>query len=289
MSLSMEEGPLKEAAIFTRAVENVFRKLIRLLLGRMTLTRLQEMIRAVYIEEAELKLKRERPGKNVPLSRLALMTGLDTRTLNKYLDENQSDRSLYNEDRFLKAITPESSVLDFWATKSEYRNSVDGAPLKLPLRGPAPSFEALVGEISISRGVTMSSVLDRLEKSESIRVDPDSQLVEMLSSRFLPFSKRGLSEALEVGFVTVGYLVDTLVHNLEKKSEGDVAFFQRSNWTTRLSRAQLSVFRSKVRHYLSEAETGAIQVIEQFEDQESKHEQVTAGVSFFYFEENATD
>ena len=49
MSVSLEDGPLKEAAIFTRAVENVFRKLIRLLLGRMTLVKLQEMIRCILI------------------------------------------------------------------------------------------------------------------------------------------------------------------------------------------------------------------------------------------------
>ena len=39
------------------------------------------MLRDVFIQEAEARLRRERPGKNVPLSQLALLTGLDTRTL----------------------------------------------------------------------------------------------------------------------------------------------------------------------------------------------------------------
>ena len=39
----------QEAAILTRAVENVFRKLIRFLVGRISLVRLQEMIRYIYV------------------------------------------------------------------------------------------------------------------------------------------------------------------------------------------------------------------------------------------------
>ena len=63
MSAILQEGPLKEAAILTRAVENVFRKLIRLLVGRMSLTKLQEMIRIIFVEESELKLKKRGLGR----------------------------------------------------------------------------------------------------------------------------------------------------------------------------------------------------------------------------------
>ena len=72
---------LQDAAILTRAVENVFRKLIRFLVGRISLVKLQVMIRHIYVEEAERNLKTALPGRNVPLTRLALVTGLDTRTL----------------------------------------------------------------------------------------------------------------------------------------------------------------------------------------------------------------
>ena len=64
------ENPSGEAAILTLAVENVFRKLIRFLVGRISLVRLQEMIRYVYVEEAEKNLRAENPGKNVPMTKL---------------------------------------------------------------------------------------------------------------------------------------------------------------------------------------------------------------------------
>ena len=41
------------------------------------------MIQVIFVEEAEAKLKREAPGKNVALSTLAVLTGFDTRTLTK--------------------------------------------------------------------------------------------------------------------------------------------------------------------------------------------------------------
>ncbi len=66
------DSRLQEADLLTRAVENVFRRLIRLLVGRITLVKLQEMIRFIYVEETEKKLRAERPGRNVALTRLAL-------------------------------------------------------------------------------------------------------------------------------------------------------------------------------------------------------------------------
>ena len=50
---------LNQADMLTRAVENVFRKLIRFLVGRMSLVKLQEMIRHIYVDEAERQLKKD--------------------------------------------------------------------------------------------------------------------------------------------------------------------------------------------------------------------------------------
>ena len=60
---------LQDVAILTRAVENVFRKLVRFLVGRISLVKLQEMIRFIYVEESETKLRQERPNKDIPLTK----------------------------------------------------------------------------------------------------------------------------------------------------------------------------------------------------------------------------
>ena len=289
MSQKLEEGPLQEAVILTRAVENVFRKLIRLLIGRMSLTRLQEMIRIVFVEEAESKLKRERSGKNVPLTKMALLTGLDTRTLNRILKDKKQSQPLHKEDKFLREITPECSILDFWSSNPKYMNSSKTHPLVLKLRGPAPSFESLIKDTLSSRGVTVLSLLERLEKSKSVEIDQKLQTVKLLNSKFLPFEMKGLTASLEIGLITVGNLVETVVHNLETKKHASESFFQRSSWTHRLDRKDLPKFKNEIRDYLSAAEKGATQVIIKHEEEEIRRDQVTAGISMFYFEEEVTN
>ena len=100
------EQTLPDVAILTRAVENVFRKLIRLLIGKMSLKKLQEMIQGIFVEEAEAKLRAERPGKNVPLSTLAVVTGFDTRTLTRIKSKESYLKPFHEENRFLSEITP---------------------------------------------------------------------------------------------------------------------------------------------------------------------------------------
>ena len=72
---------LQETAALTRAIENVFRKLIRMLIGRMSLRKPQEMIQVIFVEEVEEQLRHETPGKNATLTSLALIAGYDTRKI----------------------------------------------------------------------------------------------------------------------------------------------------------------------------------------------------------------
>ena len=109
---------LDEAAILTRAVENVFRKLIRFLVGKISLVRLQEMIRYIYVEEAEKNLRAENQGKNVPLTKLALVTGLDTRTLVQVRKRLEVDTQQYRQ-QFLAELTPESAIVETWVEQAQ--------------------------------------------------------------------------------------------------------------------------------------------------------------------------
>ena len=159
-------------------------------------------------------------------------------------------------------------------------------PLILKLRGEAPSFESLIKDTLSSRGVTIGSLLERLEKSKSVEIDRISQTVKLLSSKFMPFGLNVTTASLEIGFVNVGQLVDTVVHNFETKEHASDSFFQRSNWTYRLDKNHLFQFKSEMREYLSAAEEGARQILGKYEEDDTKENQITAGVSMFYFEED---
>jgi hypothetical protein len=284
MSDFKEEGSLTEVAILTRAVESVFRRLVRLLMGCMTLTRMQEMIRVVFVEEAEANLKRDQPGKNVSLAKLALMTGLDTRTVAKTRASLERQVPLHRETRFLKEITPECSILDFWCSNPRYLDEGTAEPRVLKLRGEEPSFASLVAEVISTRGVTAKALLDRLEAAGSVAIDRHGQTVSMLDRRYWP-EQKDRTAALEIGLATVGNLVQTLTHNLETPNHSAEAFFERANWTNRLNIGSRAAFRQLVRKHLEQAQNGAIEILAEYEEAEPGPDQVTAGVSIFYFEE----
>ena len=276
-----------DVAVLTRAVENVFRKLIRMLVGKMSLKKLQEMIQVIFVEEAEAKLKKEVPGKNVPLSTLAVVTGFDTRTLTKIKARDSYLRPFYEEVRFLSEITPECSVLDVWESSSKYRDPRTGKPKTLAIRGPKNSFEALIGDSISTRGVTVSSFLQRLEASKSIVVDKDENKVRMIDKRYTPFGSSVKAADAKIGMAAVGNLVDTVAHNLNAPEQSRESFYQKGCWTHRLNKDDVFKLRENVRKFLIKTDERARKVMQPFEQEVISSDQVTAGISMFYFEEES--
>ena len=281
------EAELPDVAILTRAVENVFRKLIRLLVGKISLKKLQEMIQVIFVEEAEAKLKLEKPGKNVPLSTLAVVTGFDTRTLTRIKAKHSYLKPFHEEKRFLSEITPECSVLDVWESSSKYRDPKSGKPKILAIRGSKTSFESLIGDSNSTRGVTVTSFLQRLEASQSIVVDKVNNSVRMIDKRYMPFGNADQTENAKVGMAAVGNLVDTIAYNLNASSQGKVSFFQRGCWTHRLNKSESVKLRSLVKKFLLKTDEKARKMMRPFEQDDVSNDQVTAGISMFYFEEES--
>lgn len=279
------DADLPDIAILTRAVEIVFRKLIRMLIGKISLKKLQEMVQVIFVEEAEAKLKLETPGKNVPLSTLAVVSGFDTRTLTKIKGRKGYLKPFHEETRFLSEITPECSVLDLWESSHEYRDLKTGKPGKLAIRGPKTSFESLIRASSSTRGVTVTSFLQRLEASKSIVVDKENNTVQMIDKRYTPFESEDQTENAKIGMAAVGNLVDTITHNLKALSHGKESFYQKGCWTNRLDKKESAKLRRLIKNFLLKTDERARKIIKPFEQDAVRKDQVTAGISMFYFEE----
>ncbi len=280
-----ETSPLYDSAVLTRAVESVFRKLICMLIGRMSLRKLQEMIQVIFVEEAEKKLSKETPGKNAALTTLAVIAGYDTRKIVRIKSSDNYQKSFYKKERFLSSITPECSVLDVWESNPQYRDSLTGKPKVLKITGPAPSFESLIGKSVAARGVTVTSFLQRLQASHSVVVDKERNEVRMIDKRYTPSQSKDKSESVKVGMAVVGNLVDTIAHNLDASSSGEQLFYQQGCWTNRLRKTDSSKLRLLIRSFLQDSDERARKIIGPFEQAEAEADQVTAGISMFYFEE----
>jgi len=283
-SINADSG---DVAILTLAVENVFRKLIRLLIGKISLKKLQEMVQVIFVEEAETKLKKEKPGKNVPLSTLAVITGIDTRTLTGVKAKESYAKPFHEIKRFLSEITPECSVLDVWESDDAYKDPGTGKPVVLPITGPKPSFESLIGDSNSTRGVTVKSFLQRLEASNSVVVDKEENIVRMIDKRYTPFGSEAKTENARIGMAAVGNLVDTIAHNLAAPSEDEEPLYQRGCWTNRLDPQDSQKLRALIKTFLSKTDEKARKIIKPFEQNVVSHDQITAGVSMFYFEEKS--
>lgn len=281
----VQNEQLQDAAVLTRAIENLFRKLIRFLVGRLSLVKLQEMIRYIYVEEAEGKLRKEKPNRDIPLTRLALLTGLDTRTLAKVRNSDRYRKPMYKENRFIKAMTPESCVLDIWSSHSRFMDPDTGKPKKIALSGSEASFEQLVKEAVTSRGVTSQSILASLLADRAVELDEDSQEVKLLEKIQAPFKSGNEWGALEVGLLHTCSLLDTVFHNFEAVKDGSATFYQRGCWTHRLKKEKRMDFQNIMRAFMEKSDDEARECMLPYEEKISHEDQLTAGISMFYFEE----
>ncbi len=281
------KNDLEDVAILTLAVESVFRKLIRLLIGKISLKKLQEMIQVIFVEEAEVILKKEKPGKNVALSALAVVSGIDTRTLSRIKAKESYLKPFHKEKRFLRQITPECSVLDVWESSETYKNPKTGKPIVLQINGPKPSFESLISDSNSTRGVTVRSFLQRLEMSKSVIVDKAKNSVRMIDKRYTPFGSEIQTENARIGMAAVGNLVETVAHNLAAPTQNGESFYQRGCWTNRLNKDDTKRLRELVKNFLLEADEKVRGIMKPFEQSVAGQGQLTAGVSLFYFEEES--
>ncbi len=282
---TVQEEQLQDAAILTRAVENLFRKVIRFLVGRLSLVKLQEMIRFIYVEEAEGKLRKQKPDRDIPLTRLALLTGLDTRTLAKVRNSDRYRKPLHKENRFIKAMTPESCVLDIWTSNSRFVDPDSGKPKVIPLHGAGVSFEQLLKEAVASRGVTSQSILASLVADQAVELDGESQTVKLLEKIQAPYKSGNEWGTLEVGLLHACSLIDTVFHNFRAVRDGSATFYQRGCWTHRLKSDNGRKFQRMMREFLERSDDEARELMTPYEEKVSFDDQLTAGVSMFYFEE----
>ncbi len=265
------------------AMTGVLRRLVRPLMGAMSLARMQELLRRVFVEEAEKHLRTEYPDRSVPVGQLALLTGLDTRQLNRMkarsgsLDEPNGG--------FTSNRTPTTHLLDLWSTDPSYLDPESGHPLPLTVFGEAPSMEALMKASRFIRGVTPRSVADRLVLSGAATEDEEG-LLHMVTEKFLPSASSDVEGAIEVGFHAIERLVETVITNLEHLGTDAPRLYQRAYWTNRLAPHRQQEFRQRLTELMQEFEDQGTQLLTGMEMNIESPSQVTAGFGLYYFEDD---
>jgi len=279
-----KEPRVQDLEIFIRALENVLRRLIRFLVGRISLLKLNEMVRTIYIQEAERQLKLERPTKNVSLTRLAVLTGIDTRTLTKVRNSEEYWNPVHKTKRFLKDMTPEMCVLDVWSGDAKYLDPETGHPKALKVGHGENSFEQLVNDTVSARGVTAKSLLAKLRSNGAIRLTKDSNEVELVETFFGPFKSGDAIGALDAGLSCVAHQMETVFHNYDAVSKGEKPFYDRIWFTSHLDPRMRTELRKSLTSILKRAHKKAYNILSSVEEKITSQDQILAGVGMYYFE-----
>lgn len=282
---TMSDPALRDVSIVIRAFEQVLRKLIRLFIGKISLRKIQEMVELIFVEEAEDKLKRENPSDNVALADLAILADVDTRSIKRIRSHIALSTPLHKDASFMNELIPEVSVLDVWESSEKYTDKQTGKPKTLQITGPGATFESLINEATSTNGVAVSSYLKRLTESMSIKILPGGNEVQLTETQYTSFALTDQSTSLKIGLAVVANLLDTITHNLLAPAQGDGAFYQRGCWTTRLSKTDREKLREMTKRFLSKSDKKARELIRPYEKEKACTEQITAGISMFYFEE----
>ena len=272
---------LEEVAVLTRSIEFVMRNFVRIMIGKISLVSLIELGRKIFVEEAEKYLERENPGKKVSLTALSVLTGLDTRMLTQVRERSDFQNPLHEDSEFLDELTTESCVIELWTSNPRFSNLQNGKPKTLDLWGEESSFETLVREAVRTRGVTVQSVANRMERTGLAEI-LESKRIRLLETSFAPLEVRQKLGEIKLGLDATGHLLSTVHTNLSEGS--DRKLFQRGSWTHRLSVENQERLAKEISRLLTPVDRDVRGWLERYEEPKNGKEQLTAGVGLYYFE-----
>ena len=258
-----------DAKSITHFLSRVFRKVVRLVIGTVSLPALVDILRNLYVEEAQNRLERE--GSKPTKSAIALMTGLDTRVVSALLEQEEGELQAQN-------VNPEHALIDMWSSDPFFLDPESGKPASLPIVGRGRTFQTLVLR-AIGRNVTVKTVIGRLVASKNVRVvQDDVEKVELRSLIYSPISSDKAKQT-EVGLIEASRVLAAVIHNM--RSEPEVRVPQQGRWTYRLDPKNYKEFRRRARTLLEKQIREGELLLEEFEEAAKNSNQITVGIGWY--------
>ncbi len=263
------------------ALERVLRPLFRVVLrNHMSFRAFLDIAKHTYVEVAASEF--HIPGKKQSASRIALLSGLTRKEVQRLLEApamNDSDAG----ERYNRA----ARVVAGWVRDADFSDT-EGNPKVLPLQD-GPQNRASFAELArrFSGDIPFRAVLDELLRVGVVEKLDDGN-IRLKSRAYVPES--GDADKLNILGTDVADLVDTIDHNLQHG--GADPFFQRKVMYDNVPAEALQEFRR-----LSGTQAQAL--LERLDKWLSQHDRdshpgtngtgrVRTGIGIYYFEENLT-
>ena len=265
-----------QGARLALAIERVIRPFIKLIVGRISCGFLIQQIKRIYIEEARIWIGKNDQHGRVTKSKLAMLTGLDTRTISA-IEQKVSDPM----ECTVADLCPEAEILAAWLANEKFRDE-SGNPKVLPILGKGSSFHALVSSV-VGRNVTYQTALERLIESGNINV-VDENFVKLVNAYYQPV-KMSEQTIIDAGSLAVGRLSDTIYRNLNARDPNE-KLLQQDRWSRRIPAERFDELRNNIRVLIERQIEEVESVMESYEDKEaedSDEEYQLFGIGWFAF------
>jgi hypothetical protein len=172
-----------------------------------------------------------------------------------------------------------------WLSDPFFQDSTTGEAATLPLEGKGRTFQGLVLR-AIGRNVTVRTVLDRLQKSKTVRVlEGDTQQVELLSFEYTPISS-DKAKLTDITILEASRVMSAGIHNMNSIPEERVP--QQGRWTYRLAPERYRQFRREARDLLLKQIKEGEALLETFEEPNKQPGQLTVGIGWYQWGDHET-
>jgi len=215
------------------ACRHLLHPLIRILLRHgVGYGEFSDAVRGAYIDIASAELIP--PGRPHSDSRLGILTGISKEEVHRVRSMDLTDDSDVGLNRIAR-------VMQGWCQDPAYLGPY-GLPLEIPFEGDGISFEQLVK--TYADDVSPRALLDELLRVNAAR-ETDDGYVRLLNRAYVPtpLDPVGLERLGNV----VGYFIDTLDFNFQKKRQGEGRFERYAITMEGLSQAKLQAFDALIR------------------------------------------
>ncbi len=195
----------QQTEALSTATLQLLRPLVRILLRNNVSHRaFADLAKRVYVEVANAEFGI--PGKKQTVSRIAILSGLTRKEVQRLLKPPSDSRSI--EDR---EYHRGSRVITGWLRDRKYGDG-KGHPRPIPLEGRGATFSALVK--SYSGDIPVRAVLDELLRVGAVKQLKDGRIC-LVSRGYIP--QKGLAEKLQVLGADTADLLSTIDHNVYLK------------------------------------------------------------------------
>jgi len=264
------------------ALQRVLRPLFRVVLrNHMSFKAFIDIAKRAYVEVAASEFRI--PGKKQSVSRVALLSGLTRKEVQRLLEARDAANSVGEAgERYNRA----ARVVAGWVRDSDFSDAA-GNPKVLPLQEGNSHTAANFAELArrFSGDIPFRAVLDELKRVGVVEQLEDGS-IRLKVRAYIPES--GDADKLNILGTDVADLVTTIDHNL--KNSGTEPFFQRKVMYDNVPVEALQEFRRLSR-------TQAQALLEKLDKWLSQHDrdanpgttgtgQMRTGIGIYYFEEN---